>query len=96
MFASATACEGPEADSEDLGSGRPREGFVYHSRAMPSQTALIHAVHRSNDSTWKHFRVFNFRRSGVLTKFNDENFLIYGIIIDGKYIHVTTNNNCTS
>ena len=50
LFASATVCEGPEADSEALGSDRPREGFVYHSRAMPSQTALIHAVNKNNSS----------------------------------------------
>ena len=46
---------------------------MYHSRAMPSQTALtrellIIIIHCSNYLTWKHFRVINFHRSGVSMK----------------------------
>ena len=38
-------------------------------------------------STWKNFRVFNFRRLGLSTKnFNDENFPINGIIIHKKLL----------
>ena len=53
LFASAMACEGPEADSEALWSSRQREGFMYRSRAMSSQASLTHElliiiIHRSN------------------------------------------------
>ena len=56
---------------------------MYRSRAMPSQTVLTHElliiINRSNDSTWKNVRVFNFRRLGVSMKEkNDKNFPIYG------------------
>ena len=72
---------------DKCGARSARQLYHIYSREslFLSQTALKCGrviINRSNYSTWKYFRMFNFRCLGVLAKnFHDENCPIYSIFV---------------